>query len=388
VLFSTTNGVGNSNNTVSLCNIGPAGSNLPTKAVMGLGTPSNPNTANLIDNNNIFDFFSASASVSGISVQDNDDNWTISNNRIYQTAARTFTSATRRYAGITLNATGGAFTVTGNVIGFGAANGTGTTTISRSTNEFRGLDLASVSTTTPTNVQGNIISGINQTSARNATTTPNSSFTAIALGSTDGRFNVGDLTGNTIGSLDGSSTIVVTASSATAGTTPIIGILDFSQRSNTISNNVIGNVTINSGGTGTTVGFRGIYLITVAAQLATINDNTIYNITDNIVGNYAMYGIYGSMSAVNAAGNVVSNMSGNANSPGVTMTGIVVNTPLSTQPSSISQNVVHTLSNSVTGGSAGSVYGMDFTLPSLGNVIERNLVHSLYVSSTLTAYQI
>jgi hypothetical protein len=129
-------------------------------------------------------------------------------------------------------------------------------------------------------------------------------------------------------------------------------------------------------------------LITVAAQLATINDNTIYNITDNIVGNYAMYGIYGSMSAVNAAGNVVSNMSGNANSPGVTMTGIVVNTPLSTQPSSISQNVVHTLSNSVTGGSAGSVYGMDFTLPSLGNVIERNLVHSLYVSSTLTAYQI
>jgi trimeric autotransporter adhesin len=164
VLFSTTNGVGNSNNTVSLCNIGPAGSNLPTKAVMGLGTPSNPNTANLIDNNNIFDFFSASASVSAISVQDNDDNWTISNNRIYQTAARTFTSATRRYAGITLNATGGAFTVTGNVIGFGAANGTGTTTISRSTNEFRGLDLASVSTTTPTNVQGNIISGINQTS--------------------------------------------------------------------------------------------------------------------------------------------------------------------------------------------------------------------------------
>jgi hypothetical protein len=31
---------------------------------------------------------------------------------------------------------------------------------------------------------------------------------------------------------------------------------------------------------------------------------------------------------------------------------------------------------------------MDFTLPPLGNVIERNLVHSLNVTSTLTAYQI
>ena len=44
----------------------------------------------------------------------------------------------------------------------------------------------------------------------------------------DGRFNVGDVTGNTIGSLDGSSTIVITATSSTAGTTPVIGILDLS----------------------------------------------------------------------------------------------------------------------------------------------------------------
>jgi hypothetical protein len=49
-----------------------------------------------------------------------------------------------------------------------------------------------------------------------------------------------------------------------------------------------------------------------------------------------MYGVYGALNAVNAAGNVVSNMSGNANSPAVTMTGIVVNAPLSTQPSTIS----------------------------------------------------
>ena len=219
VLFSTSTVVGgNSNNVISNNNIGPAGVNLPTEGVMALGSASpNDNTNNLIDNNNIFDFFSPTSSVSGVSVQNNNDSWTISNNRIYQTAARIFTGTALRYAGITLNNSSGAFTVTGNVIGFSAADGTGTTTISGSTNEFRGLDLANVSTTTPTSVEGNIISGINQTSARNISNTANSCFTAIALGTnTDGRFNVGDVTGNTIGSLDGSSTIVITATSSTS----------------------------------------------------------------------------------------------------------------------------------------------------------------------------
>src|SRR5439155_5691001 len=57
VLFSTsTVAGGNSNNTISGNNIGPASGNLPTKCVMGLGSPSpNDNTNNLIDNNNIFD---------------------------------------------------------------------------------------------------------------------------------------------------------------------------------------------------------------------------------------------------------------------------------------------------------------------------------------------
>jgi hypothetical protein len=39
-------------------------------------------------------------------------------------------------------------------------------------------------------------------------------------------------------------------------------------------------------------------------------------------------------------------------------------------------NTVHSLSNTVVGGSAGSVIGMDFTLSSLENLIEQNLVHS------------
>jgi len=394
ILFYTSSRAGNNNNTVSSCNLGPAGVNLPTKAVTSLGTAGTPNSGNQIINNNIFDFFNATTSASGVSILANNSNWTISSNRLYQTAPRIFTTGPLRYAGITINSSGGFFTVTGNIIGFGAADKTGTTTISGSSNEVRGIDLANVSTTIPTSVQGNTISGINDTSALSLTTTAHSCFTAIALGAPltgtgDGRFDVGDVTGNTIGSLDDSSTIVIAATSTTANTAPVFGILDSTSSSNTISSNVIGNVTIDSGGTGATVGFRGIYSVTNASQLATLNDNTITKITDNIIGNYAMYGIYGSPNALNARGNVVSNMSGNANSPGVTMTGIFVSAPVATQATKVSQNTVHSLTNTVTGGSPGSVYGMDFTLPMLtGNLVEQNLVHSLNITSTLTANRI
>src|SRR5438552_16685006 len=100
-----------------------------------------------------------------------------------------------------------------------------------------------------------------------------------------------------------------------------------------------------------------------------INDTSVANIIDNIVGNYAVYGNYSSLNALNATGNVVRNMNGKANSPGVTMTGILVSAPLATQPTTFSQTTVHSLSNTVTGGSAGSVYGMDFLLPSQANLI-------------------
>src|ERR1043166_1377884 len=65
ILFSTTTTTGNNNNTVSFCNLGPAGTNLPTKVIMGLGSSTaKSNSGNLIDHNNIYDFFSPTNSVS------------------------------------------------------------------------------------------------------------------------------------------------------------------------------------------------------------------------------------------------------------------------------------------------------------------------------------
>src|SRR5439155_8309338 len=65
ILFSTSTIVGgNSNNTISNCNIGPAGATLPTKGVHSLGTAANPNSTNTISGCNIFDYTSTGVLVS------------------------------------------------------------------------------------------------------------------------------------------------------------------------------------------------------------------------------------------------------------------------------------------------------------------------------------
>ena len=230
VLISTsTVAGGNSTNTITLNNIGPAGANLPTKGVVGLGTAANPNTGNIIDSNNVFDFFgTGAANTSGINVAANNNTWTISNNRLYQTAPRTFTGASR-YVGISIASAGNSFTITGNTIGFGGPTGVGTTTISGGTNTFRGLDITNVSTTVATSIQGNVISGISQTTDNaNNTSSTSGAFVGISMASSfNGLFNVGNVTGNRIGSLDGSSTVVVTSTSVAASTIPVFGILNF-----------------------------------------------------------------------------------------------------------------------------------------------------------------
>ena len=239
IFFSTdaVSGAGNDNNTISFCNIGPAGANTPSKAIWGNGSVTTAAIANsgiLIDNNNISDYFLASGTTAGINISTGNDNWTISNNKFFQTATRTFTGAAGvRYSGIVISSGGtfpGRYTVTGNIIGFGAANGTGTTTITGTGtglgNEIRGIDLSSVSGAAVTSVQGNVITGFNQTSSRNSTTTSASCFIAISVGTGTGRFDIGNTTGNTIGSLDGSTTIAVSQASTTVNTAPFIGIFD------------------------------------------------------------------------------------------------------------------------------------------------------------------
>ena len=320
-----------------------------------------------------------------------------------------------RYAGITLDfldttsVVGGSFNVTGNVIGFGASNGTGTTTLSGLGNEFRGIDAENTDVTVSTSIQNNTISGINQTTARNATLTSFATlsaqgFTAIQLGGGGGFgagfFNVGDIVGNKIGSQTGTSSIVINATSATANTLRATGIIDISQSDDIISNNEMGTITINSGGTGNAVGFEGIQLISFPGQNITVNGNLIGgtvagSITDTILGNYLMQGIdspfifTGGSGTVSCTGNIIRNMVSNSNTTGfITMRGIFLAGSVTPNVNTVSQNTIHSLSNVVVGGGLTAIYGMDLSFPNTANVVERNFIHSCSISTTATTSQL
>ena len=398
ILFSTGTTNGNDNNTISYCNIGPAGGNLPTKGIMSLGstgTDAVRNSTNNISNNNIYNFFAATISSSGIYIYDGNDDWTISSNRLYQTGTRSFSNADLRYAGISLNTVTrpGKFNVSNNIIGFASATETGETTINGSViagrqNEIRGIDAIAVNTTTATLINGNKISGFNQVTSRRETPLVNSCFIGIALGTSTagGLFQCGTSTGNTIGSLDGSSSIIINGYTTTDGTSPVMGILDLSSQNNNISNNNVGTVTINITSGGSDLGFTGIYINTVNGATASTAFNTIggattaTGITDNHTGNYAMYGIYIEDATALAVNNTIRNMSGNSSYANTIISSGIICTG-STGNNTVSNNIVHSLSNE-SGSANNSIYAIVTEFPSTTNTVNGNNIHSLYINST------
>jgi hypothetical protein len=387
VLFSTTTSVGNSFNTISNNDIGPAGSNLPVKAIEAIGTTTNVNTvnqANLIDGNNIFDFFitGTNAITAGIDIQAGNTNWTISNNRLYQTAPRTFTGSTGVYRGIWINGTSGAsgdfHTITANIIGFGDANGTGTTTLSGSENQFRGIFVTAASTATASVIQNNTISGIDQTTTFVGGFSGAAGFVAIDQFNTAALCNFSN---NTIGSLDGSSTIVIHA--ATGANWLVAGIRG-NNTPDIISGNQIGAISIQGTNPGA-IAFTGIFHDSGAnpATPVTVSNNVIGGpgpggaITDTFspsLGGVDSYGINMNNTYANVTGNTVRNMliAGNA-----TLRGIRLNQNSGVPGVTISQNLIHSLTNTST---PGHVYGIQAELTQQANRIERNFIHSFSVT--------
>ncbi len=407
VLFSTsTIAGGNSNNLISGNDVGPAGANLPSKGIMGLGSGSpNQNVGNVIDGNNIHDFFLAgTGNTAGVSIQANNDTTTISDNRIYQTATRTFTgSAGVRYSGILVNSATFTTNVTGNVIGFGAADGSGTTTITGTGtglgNEVRGIVFTNAKQTAPfSTVSGNTVSGINQTTNRNTTSTSNAdtaSFVAIHSGSSaDAPANI---TGNTVGSLDGSSTIVINAGSVTTSTAPVTAILNYNFLGGvTIANNNIGSITINNNaGTGSTTSFRGIWVSSTTGVLHSVIDNVIGGatpaggITNNLVGANSAFAIHVIGASATVTGNMVRNITNNANNAAVVMSGIFMSGSNNVNATTVARNTIHSLRNIVVGATPGATYAMDLAISTNpGSVVERNLVHSIAPDTSLSGYQV
>ena len=321
--------------------------------------------------------------MAGISLQANTTTMTVSNNKLYQTAARIFTGAgLELYRHRWCNWDWVPAQLPSPEIGSALArpNGTGTTTISGNTNSFAGINMSSASTVAVTSIQNNTISGISHSTAGNAVVVFNGIFF------TSGRYDVGTTTGNKIGSLDGSSTITITLSSN--GQVIMMRDANTTAISNSISNNQIGAITINGTGAGAN-GWRGIITGgTATGASATVNNNQIGGsgaggITDTLVGGYAMYAITTGAGNLTATGNTIQNISGNSNAAStIVISGMLLTGTGTAGPNLISQNVIHSLSNNA-GAASNSIYALYCSFPAAtANVVERNFVHSLSITST------
>lgn len=388
---------GNNNNTISNCNIQAASGGTPTNAIYSAGRTNNGignyNSGNTITNCLISDFFSPGLNSSGIFIHVGNHNWTITNNRIFQSASRSFTTNNRTYTGIKIEPHNNAFpipgnygydfNISGNIIGFANSSGTGSTIIGGGfpgiNNKVRGIEIVGVGTTSPTSIQNNTIAGFTQSTNRSSTNTLESCFIGIMLGSYGtGRFDVGTITGNTIGSLT-SSSITINQASTTNNTARVYGIFDYSNSSNFINNNNIGGITIQ--GSGTRSGFTAISATTQTGLLETISGNTIGGptaagaININQTGNYTSYLIQTDLANTTITNNTIQNVNSNSYYTGFVVLS-AINVDGSTGVNTITGNNIHSLSNNP-GANNASIYAMDLSLPNTNNIVEKNKIHSI-----------
>jgi hypothetical protein len=421
VVFSTTTGAnGNDSNTIDTCDIRD-GTSTPRNGIYSLGTASpKDNSDNTVSNCNLFNFYGSSGTSCGVQLAGGNTDWTISGNSFYQTATRT--AVTLTVVPIFINNTSGNnFTITGNFIGGTAPSAGGTpwrTTGTTASNTFQGIRL-SVGTTTPSSVQGNVVSNMVWTS-NSTSATASGVWSGIYVQA--GNANIGTVTGNTIGSGTGTGSISVTTSgnggtsfgisvggttgtrvianntigsitvngSATNISASLVGI-QLAQGTNTVSNNLVGSTTsansLNAATASTsTTGQQVTGIVSSSTVGAIITGNTVANLNNNYAGTATagqVRGIVTSSGGNTITGNTVRNLSTTSANPSLqnaTASVQGIRQTSTTAGQTVSQNVVHSLANTSTAGV--EVTGIYYAGPITGtNIIARNLVHSLSLST-------
>ncbi len=289
IMFGLGNVTGNDGNNINNCNISAAGVNLPINCIYSLGSSAAiDNSGNTINANNISNFFSAGSASRGLFLDaTGNSTWTITNNRVFQSATRVYTTANTHVCIQAL--TGEGYTITGNIMGFANSAGTGTYNMVGATSgtltgtfptsytpgsvvanatQFRGLSLTfnAVTSAVASSIQNNTVAGV----------AVYSSGTAVqAINVFAGNANIGTVTGNTIGSTTGTGSIY-TAVTVTASNT--IGILAQTANTITIRNNTIGAIDAMGASAASAGSIVGIQL--QGTGLITVTGNTVGNSTN------------------------------------------------------------------------------------------------------------
>lgn len=288
-LFFDVATVGNTGNVISNNKITSSGANLPTNAIHSTGTTSSILNSGTISANEISDYFNSTVNSSGINLAFGNGAWTITNNKLFQTATRLITAASITHSGILISS-GEGYTISGNVVGFANAGGTGTTKIIGNSEDlvgfpdsytpsgtplldgFRPITCAFNAAGTVSEIQGNTVAGI----ALYSTAAVNG---VIAILVTAGNANI---TGNTVGATSGggggSPASIYMGVGGTGSGNSVVGIFASSLDTVSIQNNTIGSIDVSGNSATNAGGFTGIASSGVGG-IRTISNNTIGNST-------------------------------------------------------------------------------------------------------------
>lgn len=378
---------GNDNNTISNNTIGPAGANLPSKGILCNGTQTtivSHNSGNTVTNNNFADIFNATGTSSAMAANAGCNTWSITNNRFYQTATRTWTTGAVHRAidlsnsGATTGAQG--FTITGNVIGYASPMQTGTYTLTGSTGKFHAINVNTTTGSALNTIANNTIANISLSGVTSSGTSTSAIF--IGILATNGVTNI---TANTIGSQSATGSIVVSTNTTT--NTDVIGIYNFTVDPATYNDNTIGGITASNAGasgafivygirnnTGNTIAFNASGNLVGGTVANSIQNNSTSNTAQTL-------GLVLNLGILNVRNNTFRNFTGAGGIGTGTGASVIGISATNTTPNhTLEGNTIFSLRN--TNASAATVVsGIHYTAGTGANLVHRNLIHSLSAAS-------
>jgi len=255
-IYNTTSTQGNDNNTIDHCDI-VDGSYIPVTHVCISGSASATNDNNKITNCNLDNAYltvnTATLTPGYVVVSSNTTNTEISNNRMY--ATKTISPAGIYSYGI-ITTSGTNTTITSNVLGFGAKDGSGTFTIPL------------IDATTPSALMSGIYIKAGSATVTNNTVTDFNIFCMNFSGIWFGPSTSGSVSGNIINNIK---------SLTNYNTVALAGIYSQTTNAITFSNNTISNLS-NVNTVNTTFAMtKGFYNATVSSSI--FSGNKIFNLT-------------------------------------------------------------------------------------------------------------
>jgi len=392
ISFGTTTGlIGNDNNTIDNCDIRD-GATTYANAIISGGTVGKDNSGITISNCNIYNFYFNGTTCAGIYIASNSTAWTISNNSFYQTNVLNPTTAVGY--NVILVGAGDNHNITGNYIG-GSAPECGGTAFTLNgvalSNFMYAIRIAASAGVNPNSIQGNTIANISLQTL--GTTVGSLKFVGIL--SAAGVSNIGNITGNVVGSNTVNGSLLFTIGNSAATFTSATAGIYVSAGTGNIQNNIVGGVTINA----TTasiqaITFNGIFSGGSGTQ--TISNNivgsaTMANSIQTVAGTTTpvmIAGIYTNAGSgtVTYANNLIANIT-NLNTPAAGYILGLRNAGGSTVTTTVDNNIIRDLTCDAANVSAtnlAAIVGISSSNSGANLVISRNTLYN-FASTTSTA---